>query len=424
MTWNRRRRSLADGSSLLAFAIVLAACSESSDTSGAETYSISNTAPLIVSTQDVTVSENTIFAATVDATDADGDNLSFSILGGDDADQFVIDTTTGDLSFVDAPDFEEPGDSDADNIYGLVVSVSDGNGGSASADYTVTVTDAPDMRYIDQIFAQTNISEDIVYATTGGEEFALNIVSPEGDTATDRPFILLASGGAFALTIPELVLPFARNFAERGYVAAIMDYRTLGRDAEDGNEFRLAALDATHDMIAAVRFVRANAEEFGINPEKVIVGGASGGALMAVSVATTDPADPAPSVLSDYLAETGGVYGNIGDHLDQSPTVQGAFALSGAVFGLDTIDSSSAPVYGAHEEFDPVAPCGTFVLDGSDFEASGTCDYVPFYQSIGVPAQSFIVPEDDGHVDFSDEEYSVIFSEASQFFLENVINAD
>lgn len=425
MTLSPGRRKLTFGSCTAAIAVALAGCSESSGMAGSEPTPVaSNSAPVLGADQTVTVSENTTTVTTVTATDSDGDRLSFSLTGGDDVERFVINASTGDLSFTQAPDFEEPADRDGDNIYRVIVSVSDGNGGADSATYAVTVADAPDTRYIDRIFAQTTVSSDIVYATTDGQAFALNIVEPADDEEVNRPFILFATGGAFALTIPELSLPFARNFAERGYVAAIMDYRTLGRQAENGNEFRLAAVDATHDMVAAVRFVRANAEEFGIDPNRVIVSGTSAGAIMAATLATTDPNDPAPRVLADYLDTVGGVYGNIGDHLDQSPIVQGAFPLSGGVFGLDTIDSNSAPVYGAHEELDTIAPCGTMQLTNTEFEISGTCDYVPFYQSIGVLAQSFIVPDDEGHVDFSDEEYAQIFAEAAQFFFDNVINVE
>ena len=60
----------------------------------------------------------------VSATDPDGDTLSFTI-AGDDADLFNI-TEDGQLNFDRAPDYEEPSDSNADNVYSLTVTVSDG----------------------------------------------------------------------------------------------------------------------------------------------------------------------------------------------------------------------------------------------------------------------------------------------------------
>ena len=413
-----RSRALWAFSAFAVFA-ALAACSGSSGDQ--ELAPVENTPPELGGDRDVTVAENIASVAVVTASDTDGDTISYAIAGGDDAAFFQIDATSGDLNFVEAPDFEEPADADADNIYLVVISASDGKGGEDSAAYAVTVIDAPDTRYIDQIFTETTTTDDIIYATINGAEYALNIVAPVGDLERNRPVMLFATGGAFALTIPELSLPFVANFAERGYVGAVMDYRTLGQEANNATEFRFAAVDGTHDMFAAVRFLRAHADEFGIDPDRIIVGGTSAGAVMAVSAATADPDDPAIPLLADYLATTGGVYGDIGDHLDQSSLVQGAFSFSGGVFDIFTIDEKSAPIYGAHEELDTVAPCYTTQLTDSDFEISGTCDFIPYLEATGIPAQSFIVLGDDGHVDFSDDEYQQIFREAAQFFFDHVI---
>lgn len=80
----------------------------------------------ITSAASVSVGENGTAAATVTAADIDGDAVTFAIAGGADAASFVIDSETGELSFVDAPDFEAPGDADGDNVYDVVVTASDG----------------------------------------------------------------------------------------------------------------------------------------------------------------------------------------------------------------------------------------------------------------------------------------------------------
>jgi Ca2+-binding RTX toxin-like protein len=72
------------------------------------------------------VDENSLIGATFLATDADGDPLSYRIVGGADAARFVIDPATGVLRFIAAPDFEMPGDAGADNIYDVIVEASDG----------------------------------------------------------------------------------------------------------------------------------------------------------------------------------------------------------------------------------------------------------------------------------------------------------
>ena len=90
----------------------------------------------------VTVAENSSALTTVAATDADQptSTLTFSIVGGADAAQFVINASTGALNFVVAwPNFEGPLDAGADNVYDVVVQVSDGGLTDTQA-IAVTVT--------------------------------------------------------------------------------------------------------------------------------------------------------------------------------------------------------------------------------------------------------------------------------------------
>ena len=71
--------------------------------------------------------ENTVAVTTVTATDADAtDVITYSITGGADAAKFTIHPTTGALQFILPPDFEAPGDADANNQYVVIVQASDG----------------------------------------------------------------------------------------------------------------------------------------------------------------------------------------------------------------------------------------------------------------------------------------------------------
>ena len=88
---------------------------------------VGNSAPIITSADTVSVAENeTATGLSVTADDADGDPITFSIVGGDDADLFAIDASTGALSFVEAPDFEAPGDANGDNVFEVRVQATDG----------------------------------------------------------------------------------------------------------------------------------------------------------------------------------------------------------------------------------------------------------------------------------------------------------
>ena len=54
----------------------------------------------------ITLPENTFFIRDIDATDPNGDPLTYSIVGGADAGRFAIDPSTGELIFLDPPDFD------------------------------------------------------------------------------------------------------------------------------------------------------------------------------------------------------------------------------------------------------------------------------------------------------------------------------
>ncbi|WP_280950417.1 cadherin repeat domain-containing protein, partial [Rhizobium bangladeshense] len=93
----------------------------------------------------MSLEENTTAVTTVAASDPDvGQTLAYSISGGDDAGKFQIDAATGELSFIAPPDFENPGDTGADNVYEVIVQVSDGEDGVDTQAISVTVTDLPE----------------------------------------------------------------------------------------------------------------------------------------------------------------------------------------------------------------------------------------------------------------------------------------
>ncbi|MDO5704782.1 MAG: cadherin repeat domain-containing protein, partial [Paracoccus sp. (in: a-proteobacteria)] len=87
------------------------------------------------------VEENTKLVIKLNATDKDGDALTFKIVGGTDAGSFTIDAKTGELNFVKAPDYEAPGSKAGTNTYKVIVAVDDGKGGVENKELTVKVCD-------------------------------------------------------------------------------------------------------------------------------------------------------------------------------------------------------------------------------------------------------------------------------------------
>ncbi|MBK8961159.1 MAG: cadherin domain-containing protein [Proteobacteria bacterium] len=104
---------------------------------------VNDNSPLFTSSTTASFAENgTGTVIDVNATDADlpGDTLTFSISGGADAALFAIDSATGALTFVTAPDFEAPTDAGANNVYNVQVTASDGVN-STNQGIAITVTD-------------------------------------------------------------------------------------------------------------------------------------------------------------------------------------------------------------------------------------------------------------------------------------------
>ncbi|MDB4166822.1 hypothetical protein N9671_01260, partial [Gammaproteobacteria bacterium] len=98
----------------------------------------SNTAPVINnSSYDYSTVEGEASGFMVNASDAEGNSLTYSVSGNDGSKMTV--TTSGVVSFIAAPDYDVPGDANGDNIYSFNVSVSDGNLSTAEG-FTITVT--------------------------------------------------------------------------------------------------------------------------------------------------------------------------------------------------------------------------------------------------------------------------------------------
>jgi len=93
--------------------------------SNSETPEQVNTAPQLIGLIDFAIDENTTEITTIQATDAEGDNITYSIEGTDSA-LMMIGSMSGELSFISPPDYENPQDSNQDNIYEVTIIASDG----------------------------------------------------------------------------------------------------------------------------------------------------------------------------------------------------------------------------------------------------------------------------------------------------------
>src|SRR5207247_1094752 len=120
-----------------------------------------------------------------------GTTLTYSIQGGADAAKFSINSSTGALSFVTAPNFEAPADVGANNVYDVIVRASDS---TLFDDQAIAVT-------------VTNVNEaPVITSNCGGDtasvsvtltlHAALPIVAADPDAGTTLTYSI--QGGADA----------------------------------------------------------------------------------------------------------------------------------------------------------------------------------------------------------------------------------
>jgi hypothetical protein len=89
--------------------------------------------------------ENEIDLDAITATDPDGGSLTYSLGDTPDAIFFTLDRRNGTLEFINPPNYEQPLDANQDNIYELILIVSDEYGGSDSLFVSVQVQDEDDL---------------------------------------------------------------------------------------------------------------------------------------------------------------------------------------------------------------------------------------------------------------------------------------
>jgi len=151
--------------------------------------------------------------------------------------------------------------------------------------------------------------EDIVYATpklSNGKSASLKMDLLIPDPARKRVVVVYVPGGGFVVAGKEGALNLRTYVAEAGFAVASVQYRTT----RDGANYR----DGVEDVKAAIRYLRANADKYGIDAKTVVVWGESAGGYLAAMVGLTN---------RDGTFESGG-------DLKQSSEVQGVIDDFGA----------------------------------------------------------------------------------------------
>ena len=146
-------------------------------------------------------------------------------------------------------------------------------------------------RYLSEIFNNVEITRDITFGqstTYDGHTMVLtlDLYQPEEDDSLSRAAIVWIHGGHFTHgdKTDDAYVTFPTRFAKRGYVNISINYRIVS-DAEFSANPVPAMMNAMYDAKAAVRWLRANAEQYRIDTDRIAISGGSAGGYTALHVA-------------------------------------------------------------------------------------------------------------------------------------------
>ncbi|MDX2082211.1 MAG: alpha/beta hydrolase [Terrimicrobiaceae bacterium] len=123
-------------------------------------------------------------------------------------------------------------------------------------------------------------SEQFVYANRGETKLVLHVFRPaDAEEGELRPAIMFIHGGGWIGGTPDLFMSLARYFATRGMVGVNISYR-LAKAGET------TIADCITDCRSALRYLRVNSQQLGIDPERIAVAGDSAGGHLAAVLGT------------------------------------------------------------------------------------------------------------------------------------------
>ena len=295
---------------------------------------------------------------------------------------------------------------------------------------TLSASVGAQTRYLDEVFTNVQVDTTITYGVN--YEFFTNFDSlrplimdvyrPVGDTATNRPLVLLSHNGSF---LPEVltqnlaglcfngrkdssIVELCKRFARRGYVAVSFDYRLGWSATSSVQEVRTATIiqavyRAMQDSKTLVRYFKNdfvnNANSWGIDTGKIVIGGSNSGAYVALAAGslndTNELTNPkfvgsnGPFLKQDTLGSFDG-FGGVQNH-DNYPGISSRFecvlSLGGAVGDTSWIKPGQPPVIAFQGVNESGTPYNTAVVVTSTgqpvIEVSGSGDFMPLVVAAG-----------------------------------------
>jgi len=206
-------------------------------------------------------------------------------------------------------------------------------------------------RYCYAQFSSYTKSDRIVYGIDA-DQHQMIIYEPEGDTETQRAAVLLFGGGGFQSgSNLDYLEPLAINLTKYGVVVAVARYRV---NSSWPAQSRL--IYAQQDSRTAIRFLKKEADTYGIDSSQLIAGGYSSGAFAALFHAYVDMNDLSMPE-QGAIDQLGGIEGLDQGNVGYGSEVLGVISLAGGMYvTLDPITSADVPIFAVHGTDDMETP--------------------------------------------------------------------
>lgn len=117
----------------------------------------------------------------------------------------------------------------------------------------------------------------VAYATSSPTQ-NLDLYLPVSDGTSAVPVVILIHGGAFQMGDSSMETQYAQQLVQKGFAVASVNYRLSGEAAYPAG---------AQDVKAAVRWLRANAATYGLDPDRFAAWGQSAGGWMASMLGAT-----------------------------------------------------------------------------------------------------------------------------------------
>jgi para-nitrobenzyl esterase len=299
-------------------------------------------------------------------------------------------------------------------------------------------TDCDGARYLTDVFPQIKKTS-VVYGSNTNvvgilENLAMDVYEPIGDVLAKRPLIVCAHGGSFISGSRGDMAGFCNFFAKKGFVVATIDYRLfpfLVQGFPDSLDIMDDVIKAVGDMRASIRYFRedaAGANVYKIDPNRIIVGGYSAGAVMALHVAQMSQTDNLPAFVTNAITANGGWEGSTGSASNQmqSSDVRAVISLSGGLYKKSWIDANDKPFISYHGKLDDVV-FYNFGIAAGIMSLNGSGNLHAVADVVGLKNYIHSVPNGDhSNIHFNapfQADRDIFYSTGIQFLLDNVICA-